>query len=88
MTRARVILTAAQTADVIRQAGGESHCGRVFAVAHPGSYPTAPGRLVLDLIGAPSIKHANDALDVLYGKARAIRFRKKPADSRKEAGDA
>lgn len=51
----RLILTLDQTAEVVRQAGGESHHGRVFVTLSPGSYPTAPGRLVLNLIECPSI---------------------------------
>ncbi len=79
----RVILTHDQTADIIRQAGGESHHGRVFAVVSPGSYPTAPGRLVLHLIECPSMQAAAFAVEVARGRATARRI--KPA---KQASDA
>lgn len=69
----RVILTPEQTADVIRQAGGVNHHGRVFVALSPGSYPTTLGRLVLNLIECPSMQVANDAVAVATGSATARR---------------
>lgn len=74
-------LTPEQTAKIIEQAGGESHNGRVFAVASPGSYPTAPGRLVLHLIECTSMKQANDAVDVAHGRKRAVKLNKPATQS-------
>ena len=79
----RVILDHVQTAEVVRQTGGESHHGRVFAVVSPGSYPTAAGRLVLSLIECSSIAIANDAVNVATGQAtvRSVKAPKMPADA-------
>lgn len=69
----RVILTPQQTAEVIRQAGGVNHHGRAFAMLAPGSYPTAPGVLILDVFECASLKVAQAAVDVATGKATAHR---------------
>lgn len=79
----RLILTPDQTAELVRQAGGESHQGRVFVVLSPGSYPTAAGCLVLHLIECPSIATANDAVSFATGKATVRRTKspKAPIDA-------
>lgn len=74
----RLALSENQTADVIHQAGGESHHGRAFAVVSPGSYPTAPGRLVLHVIECPSIAAASDACEVAQGLATIRRIKPRP----------
>jgi len=72
-----------QTAEIVRQAGGESHLGRVFVVVGPGSYPTAPGRLVMHLIECDTINRANDAVNVATGRAtvRRVKSPKMPSDA-------
>jgi hypothetical protein len=75
----RLILDLDQTADIVRQAGGDSHLGRVFAIVSPGSYPTAPGRLVIHLIECSSIQTAAAAVEVAQGLAKARRV--KPTNS-------
>ena len=72
----RLILTADQTSEIVRQAGGESHLGRVFVVMSPGSYPQAPGRLVLHFIECATMRLANDAVEVAQGTSRAVRPRR------------
>ena len=79
----RLILDLDQTAELVRQAGGESHHGRVLAIVSPGSYPTAAGRLVLHLIECSSIATANDAVSVATGRATVRRVK-----SPKQAPDA
>ena len=73
----RIILSREQTADIILQAGGENRHGRVFAVASPGSWPDAHGRLVLHLVECSSMKVAADACEVAMGSKRAARKPKK-----------
>lgn len=82
MKPARIILTAEQTRDLIEQAGGATIFGRAFAVVAAGSWPTAPGRLVLHLIECPSIETANNACGVAQGHLRATKPRAgKPSQS-------
>ena len=76
----RLTLTLDQTAEIVRQAGGESHLGRVFAVVSPGSYPTSHGRLVLNFIECDTMHLANDAVAVAQGKARAVRIKRATSD--------
>jgi hypothetical protein len=74
----KVVLTPEQTAEVIQQAGGDNHFGRVFVVMSPGSYPTAPGRLVLHFIECPDMATATAAIRVAMGEARAVKIKSKP----------
>jgi hypothetical protein len=75
MSTAKITLTSQQTADLIAQAGGETICGRAWAVVAPGSWPTAPGRLVLHVVECPSMKAANGACAVAQGLSRALKHR-------------
>ena len=79
MTTTRITLTAEQTADLIAQAGGETIHGRAWAVVAPGSWPTAPGKLVLHLIECPTITAANGACRVAMGEAVAAKPRRTKA---------
>jgi len=71
----RITLTPEQTAEIVQQAGGSTHLGRCFVVAHPGSYPAAPGVLVMNLIECPSMKAAAGAVDVALGTHRAVKLK-------------
>ena len=63
----KVVLTPEQTAEIVRQAGGETHLGRVWVTLSPGSYPTGEGRLVLHFIECPDMNVASAAIDVARG---------------------
>lgn len=72
-TPIRLVLTPEQTAEIVAQAGGENHHGRVFVTASPGSYPTAPGKLVLHFVECPSIATASAACETALGQRKAGR---------------
>jgi hypothetical protein len=73
----RVTLTPDQTAEIVREAGGLNHFGRVWVTMSPGSYPTGEGRLVLHFIECPDMATVKGALRVAVGEARAVAFKAK-----------
>lgn len=73
----RLVLTEEQSA-FIRETGIK------FAVVHPGSYPSAAGRFVVDLIEC-DYQQAVDAVAVASGEARATRPRVKAPAAPPEA---
>jgi hypothetical protein len=68
----RLILTPEQAAEI-------QSAGMRFAVAfvHPGSYPTTPGKMLIDLIEVDQ-PTADAALRVARGEARAVRIKQTP----------
>jgi hypothetical protein len=75
MNTARLVLTPEQTAALVAASGGGEIHGRAWAVVAPGSWPTAPGRLVLHVVECPSMKAANGACAVAQGLSRAVALR-------------
>lgn len=71
----RLVLTAEQTAALADNGPRFS-----VVIVHPGSWPTNPGRHVLDLIET-DVATANAITAILKGEARAVRVKPKPEAS-------